>query len=279
MTRKLFAAALAVFIISSCNGALGDAVAERIGEVTVESDAGSLPALVSSGSVWRAVSLADWIEVGSEWHRGTGAIVLEYGSNRSVPGLHRSSRLGAVLLETSDGAEKDTLILRQKGYGDNSPCGGKAYKRGGISVEFPVLANMKTVSVLLAASGDADILLSGTSASSGLDGFSSKALSGGRVLASYGNLALVGGACDEAALPALLEETFWSDPSLEWIFALQLAGSPAALQQCGFSDILAAAGLESDGTLVFAGSEAYDRIDDLTAGPVSFTVKVKEAAL
>lgn len=279
MTRKLFAAALAVFIISSCNGALGDAVAERIGEVTVESDAGSLPALVSSGSVWRAVSLADWIEVGSEWHRGTGAIVLEYGSNRSVPGLHRSSRLGAVLLETSDGAEKDTLILRQKGYGDNSPCGGKAYKRGGISVEFPVLANMKTVSVLLAASGDADILLSGTSASSGLDGFSSKALSGGRVLASYGNLALVGGACDEAALPALLEETFWSDPSLEWIFALQLAGSPAALQQCGFSDILAAAGLESDGALVFAGSEAYDRIGDLTAGPVSFTVKVKEAAL
>ena len=88
---------------------------KSLGEVTVESDAGQIPVLISADGIWKAASLSDWIDVDDAWHRGECAIMLSYGSNRSVEGLHRSSRTGKVTISSADGAECDTLYVSQKG--------------------------------------------------------------------------------------------------------------------------------------------------------------------
>lgn len=146
------------------------------------------------------------------------------------------------------------------------------------SVEFPLQETLEEVSVLFADEGSADILVkSDGSAVSLLDGFSATALPGGQTLLRYKALALVCGACTDAS--ALLDATFWTEPQLQWVFCLQLTGDASPLADCGFTDCFEARGLSTGGDRLYAGGNAYDKISSLSAEPVSFTIRIREAGL
>ena len=115
MTKRIILWGLVVLILAACSKEVLKPTGKCLGEVTVESDAGSLPVLVTANGVWKATSEADWITVDDAWRRDRNTIVLHYGSNRSIEGLHRSARRGAVLIRTADGAQCDTIYVRQKG--------------------------------------------------------------------------------------------------------------------------------------------------------------------
>ena len=115
MTKRMILWGLAALILVACSKEVLLPTGKCLGEVTVESDAGQLPVLVSATGVWKASSEADWITVDDAWHRDRNTIVLYYASNRSIEGLHRNPRRGAVLIRTADGAECDTIYVRQKG--------------------------------------------------------------------------------------------------------------------------------------------------------------------
>ena len=89
---------------------------KRLAEVTVESDAGEIPVLIGAEGIWKARPAVDWIAVDGAWHENEGALLLHYDSNRSVEGMHRSARTGAVLILSADGASCDTLLIHQKGF-------------------------------------------------------------------------------------------------------------------------------------------------------------------
>ena len=115
MIKRMILWCLAALLLVACSKEVLKPIGKRLAEVTVESDAGQLPVLVTASGVWKASSQADWITVDDIWRRDINTIVLEYGSNRSVEGLHRSARTGVVLILTADGAECDTLVIHQKG--------------------------------------------------------------------------------------------------------------------------------------------------------------------
>lgn len=115
MTKRLLLTAVVAIIAASCTQEVLSPTGKMLGEVTVESDAGQIPVLISASGIWRANSISDWISVDDAWHRDSYAVVLQYKSNQSVEGLHRSARTGYVLIETADGAECDTLTVHQKG--------------------------------------------------------------------------------------------------------------------------------------------------------------------
>lgn len=117
MTKKLFFALLLSLALLSCTKEVLRVSGRRLAEVTVESDAGELPVLINAEGIWKARSLEDWISVDEAWHEGAYTVLLRYGSNRSVEGMHRTPRTGAVLILTADGAECDTLFVHQKGMG------------------------------------------------------------------------------------------------------------------------------------------------------------------
>ena len=108
----LFAATL---LLAACTKEVLSPTGKRLGEVTVESEAGELPVLIMAEGTWRAASLADWISVDGAWHRDNYSILLQYSSNQSVEGLHRVPRTGFVIIQTGDGAQTDTLVVNQKG--------------------------------------------------------------------------------------------------------------------------------------------------------------------
>ncbi|MBQ7709180.1 MAG: BACON domain-containing protein [Bacteroidales bacterium] len=114
MIKKMLLTA-AVILAAACSREILSPTGKLIGEVTVESEAGDIPVLIEATGVWRAASLSDWITVDDAWHRDTYSVVLHYGSNQSVEGMHRSARTGFVIIETADGAECDTLAVHQKG--------------------------------------------------------------------------------------------------------------------------------------------------------------------
>jgi hypothetical protein len=115
MTKRIILWGLAALILAACSKEVLKPTGKCLAEVTVESDAGQIPVLVTATGVWKARSQADWITVDESWRRDQNTIVLHYGSNRSIEGVHRSDRRGAVLIETADGAECDTLYVHQKG--------------------------------------------------------------------------------------------------------------------------------------------------------------------
>ena len=115
MTKRMILWGLAALILAACSKEVLKPTGKCLGEVTVESDAGVLPVLVSASGVWKASSEAEWITVDDSWRREQNTIVLHYAYNRSIEGLHRSARRGAVLIRTADGAECDTIYVRQKG--------------------------------------------------------------------------------------------------------------------------------------------------------------------
>ena len=116
MTKRfVLLLALAAALLTACSEEVISITAKQLGEVTVESDAGEIPVLISADGIWKAASLSDWIDVDDAWHRDECVIVLSYASNRSVEGLHRPARTGKVIVSTADGAECDTLYVIQKG--------------------------------------------------------------------------------------------------------------------------------------------------------------------
>lgn len=145
-----------------------------------------------------------------------------------------------------------------------------------ISAEFPLQETLQEVSILFADEGSADILAKtdGTVVTE-LEGLATGSLPGGQTLVRYKALALVCGACTDAA--ALLDATFWAEPGLQWVFCLNITGDASPLTDCGFTECFGARGLSTDGDLLFAGGNAYDKISFLSAEPVSFTIRIREA--
>ena len=81
-----------------------------------------------------------------------------------------------------------------------------------ITAEFPVQETLPQVSVLFAEEGEADILVTSEGAKSKLQGLVEQSVQGGKVI-RYKALAIFTGTLTEDTL----EETFWAEPSLEWI--------------------------------------------------------------
>lgn len=147
-----------------------------------------------------------------------------------------------------------------------------------ITAEFPAAESLKEVSVRFAESGTADILIGASEVKGSLDGVTVEPLKNGR-LVRWQDLAIFDGSCAEDGLETLLEETFWMEPSLLWIYRLDGGLAGAAFDACGFVHALRARGLSETGTTLFAGSNVYDKISALTAEPLSFTVTIREEAL
>jgi|GEM_PF-1863913 len=143
----------------------------------------------------------------------------------------------------------------------------------GFSAEFPPEEELESVSVSFGA-GSADIVISDSGVTSSLDGLKTLTLDDGGTLICYKSLALFTGAWVD--LDTLLEDTFWTKPSLQWIFTGDFSSYHDMFTSIGFVDCFKARGLVSGGTDIYASSNTYDKISALTAGPVSFTVTVKE---
>lgn len=143
-----------------------------------------------------------------------------------------------------------------------------------ITAEFPAVETLQPVSVLFADEGTADIMITSAGLQSSLEGVSEALASGGRII-RYKALAIFVGTCTEDGLEALLEETFWKDSSIQWIYRFDSALEGESLGNCGFVNALRARGLEPDGSL-FAANNVYDKISGLAVSPLCFTVKVRE---
>lgn len=115
MTRKWIPFVCLLMLLAGCQKNVLQQTGKNLGEVTVESSAGELPVLITAEGVWQAVSGTDWISVDEAWHRDAYTILVHYGSNQSIEGMHRSARTGFVLIRTADGAECDTLKIHQRG--------------------------------------------------------------------------------------------------------------------------------------------------------------------
>ena len=121
-----------------------------------------------------------------------------------------------------------------------------------ISVEFPAQETLQSVSVGIG--GSVDILIS------------SEGIVRHKSLAIYYGPKSAG----------LLENSFWKEPALQWIFILTDAQSDDEFADSGFVDVLRARGLASEEYILYASSNVYDKISKLSASPLSFEVKVKE---
>lgn len=138
-----------------------------------------------------------------------------------------------------------------------------------ITAEFPVQETLPQVSVLFAEEGEADILVSSEGAKSKLQGLVEQSVQGGKVI-RYKALAIFTGTLTDDTL----EETFWAEPSLEWIV---VSDAEEILSDCGFVNVLRARGLGEG--ILFASSNAYDKISSPKGEPMGFNIKVKEAEI
>lgn len=141
-----------------------------------------------------------------------------------------------------------------------------------ISAEFPVTETLQDVSILFAEEGEADILVTSSGVQSALAGVTETAVTGGRIV-RYKSLALFSGTLSVD----LLEKTFWADPSKMWLYRTYSADAEEVLAGCGFVNVLRARGLDGE-TVLYASSNAYDKISSLSGDPLGFNIKVKEAA-
>lgn len=143
-----------------------------------------------------------------------------------------------------------------------------------IQAEFSKQEKWTSVSVLFGDQGTADIRISSAGVvTSALPGLTQTPLSGG-VLVRWSNLAIVYGNFDGSVIQDLLENTFWKEPSLGWVFHLPSAS--LVMENAGFVDCLRARDLSDAGARIYAGNQVYDKISALSQSPYSFTVKVKE---
>lgn len=145
-----------------------------------------------------------------------------------------------------------------------------------IWAEFPKQESLEALTLLVAPTGNADILLTSNGVVSSLEGLET-GMAGTATWVRYKSLAVVYGASDD--LEELLEATFWQAPSLQWVYILSGTDSPAVLESCGFVNCLRARGLSSEDTYLYVGSQVYDKISSVDDSPLGFTVQVKEVDL
>lgn len=134
-------------------------------------------------------------------------------------------------------------------------CTKELTKDHGISVEFPATETLQSVSVSLG--GNADIVISKEG------------------IVRHKSLAVYYGPNSAD----LLEDTFWKEPALQWIFILKDAQPDENFAESGFVDAFRARGLESEEYILYASSNVYDKMSDLSASPLGFVVKVKEGRI
>lgn len=143
----------------------------------------------------------------------------------------------------------------------------------GISAEFPVQETLESISVAF-GDGTADILLQESGVTSSLEGLTVETISDGGTVVCYKSLAIFTGSWTN--LEDLLEESFWQNPSLGWIFTGDFSAYDDSFINIGFVNILRARGLDAGNFQVYAGNGIYDKISGLKTDPVRFTVKVRE---
>lgn len=122
----------------------------------------------------------------------------------------------------------------------------------GISAEFPAQETLQSVSVSLG--GSADIVISREG------------------IVRHKSLALYYG----PKSAGLLEETFWKEPALQWIFILTDPETDSEFAESGFVDVFKARGLASEEYILYASTNVYDKMSKLSASPLRFEVKVRE---
>lgn len=118
----IFIVTLASILLSACTKEVLTTSGKVLGERIVLAEEGEFPVLVTTTGVWKAVSLADWINVDGEMHKDQSTIVVKYGSNTSYLGKNCFNRLGKVVVQTVDGAEADTLYVKQRGLDPFFSC-------------------------------------------------------------------------------------------------------------------------------------------------------------
>jgi|GEM_PF-1902581 len=114
-TKKVLLIAVAALLLAACGKEVLSLTGKNLGEYTVESDAGEFTVLITGEGIWKAESSEQWISVDNSWHRDNYTVVIQYGSNQSVEGMHRGARKGSVLIMSADGAQCDTITVIQKG--------------------------------------------------------------------------------------------------------------------------------------------------------------------
>lgn len=138
----IFIVTLASVLLSACTKEVLKTSGKVLGERTVSAEAGDFPVLVTTTGVWTAASLSDWIKVDGQMHKDQGTILVRYGANTSYLGKNCFNRLGKVLVKTVDGAEADTLFVKQRGIAPFFYCPevGEVPLRGG-RFSVPVNSN------------------------------------------------------------------------------------------------------------------------------------------
>lgn len=140
--KYMVLATFCAFILVACTKEVLKTSGKVIGERIVSSEAGEFPVLVTTTGVWTASSLSDWIDVQTDMHKDQGTVVVKYGANTSYLGKNCFNRLGKVVISTVDGAECDTLLVKQRGVDPffNCPQVGQVPLRQG-RFSIPVNSN------------------------------------------------------------------------------------------------------------------------------------------
>lgn len=138
----IFVVILASVLLSACTKEVLKTSGKVLGERTVSAEAGDFPVLVTTTGVWTAASLSDWIKVDGDMHKDQCTILVRYGANTSYLGKNCFNRLGKVLVRTVDGAQADTLLVKQRGIAPFFYCPevGEVPLRGG-RFSVPVNSN------------------------------------------------------------------------------------------------------------------------------------------
>lgn len=120
----VFTIQVALLLLSGCTKEVLKTSGKVLGERTVSADEGEFPVLVTTTGVWKASSLNDWIKVEDDLHKDQGTVLVRYGANTSYLGKNCFNRLGKLVVETVDGAESDTLFVKQRGIAPFFSCSG-----------------------------------------------------------------------------------------------------------------------------------------------------------
>lgn len=115
MKLPVMALLAGVILCQGCSKEVLVTSGKKLGERTVDADAGEFPVMVTTTGAWQAYSLSDWIDVDESLHKDKGSFSVKYEANTSYYGKTLFNRLGKVVVATCDGAQADTLVLKQRG--------------------------------------------------------------------------------------------------------------------------------------------------------------------
>ncbi|MBQ8839259.1 MAG: BACON domain-containing protein [Bacteroidales bacterium] len=89
-----------------------------VGQIHVMAEAGHKSVLVSKEGLWKVCSRDSWITVDVQGREGLGAFTFTYGSNESDFISTRSTRKGAIIIESMAERTADTIYVVQQGVPD-----------------------------------------------------------------------------------------------------------------------------------------------------------------